>query len=248
VPSVTRPKATTTGDSSCTDSLMKNYGSPQMIAKRRESPPQPRQLTGNGLPQCRIAVEAERQSYQGSAQGSALEYPRGAGGSNAGDCARRRCCRKSGEMGSEIQPEFPARLPRRRCPFFSPSRGANRVSDSLRHVLSREAPVELRANCGRDPARRSCPPPPRLDFHSATMNRCDAVPREPPAPSRYQRRSPECRRPIASIITRPNGSRQRNRKQQSRGVCRKKFALLMLADFTDEFQMLLRQQRLYRGS
>src|SRR6202035_6187104 len=31
VPSVTRPKATTTGDSSCTDSLIKKYGSPQMM-------------------------------------------------------------------------------------------------------------------------------------------------------------------------------------------------------------------------
>src|SRR5258708_6503649 len=42
VPSVTRPKATTTGESSCTDSLIKKYGSPQMIpiAPKAPHPPQ----------------------------------------------------------------------------------------------------------------------------------------------------------------------------------------------------------------
>src|SRR6267142_6178051 len=48
VPSVTRPKATTTGESSCTDSLMKKYGSPQMMPSAAKAP-QPRQLTGNAF-------------------------------------------------------------------------------------------------------------------------------------------------------------------------------------------------------
>ena len=44
LPSITRPKATTTGESSCTDSLMKKYGSPQMMPNAAKAP-HPRQLT-----------------------------------------------------------------------------------------------------------------------------------------------------------------------------------------------------------
>ncbi len=43
LPSITRPKATTTGDSSCTDSLIKKYGSPQMTPSAAKAP-HPRQL------------------------------------------------------------------------------------------------------------------------------------------------------------------------------------------------------------
>src|SRR6202522_809017 len=42
-PSVTRPKATTTGESSCTDTLMKKYGTPQMMPSAANAP-HPRQL------------------------------------------------------------------------------------------------------------------------------------------------------------------------------------------------------------
>ena len=45
LPSITRPNATTTGDSSWTEILMKKYGTPQMIP-RAANAPQPRQLTG----------------------------------------------------------------------------------------------------------------------------------------------------------------------------------------------------------
>ena len=44
VPSVTRPNATTTGESSCTDSLMKKYGRPQMMPSAAKAP-HARQLT-----------------------------------------------------------------------------------------------------------------------------------------------------------------------------------------------------------
>src|ERR1700680_1011045 len=54
VPSAARPNATTTGESSCTDSLMKKYGRPQMMPRAAQAPP-PRQLTDLN-PQRRIAA------------------------------------------------------------------------------------------------------------------------------------------------------------------------------------------------
>jgi hypothetical protein len=48
VASITRPKATTTGESSCTDSLIKKYGRPQMTPSAAKAP-HPRQLTPDAL-------------------------------------------------------------------------------------------------------------------------------------------------------------------------------------------------------
>src|SRR6202171_457306 len=63
VPRVTRPKATTTGESSCTDSLIKKYGRPQMMPSAAKAP-HPRQLTDNTV---HSVVNVEAQCYQGLA-------------------------------------------------------------------------------------------------------------------------------------------------------------------------------------
>src|SRR4030081_2133719 len=74
VPSATRPKATTTGDSSCTDNLMKKYGRPQMMPSAAKAP-HARQLTDDAFPD-RTAVNRARNPNRDS-PGFGAEYPRG---------------------------------------------------------------------------------------------------------------------------------------------------------------------------
>src|SRR5579863_5487060 len=81
-PSATRPKATTIGESSCTDSLMKKYGSPQMMPSAAKAP-QPRQLTVRS-PRRPIALH---QSYQGQHRPTAEIGAREAAMRCAGDRA-----------------------------------------------------------------------------------------------------------------------------------------------------------------
>src|ERR1700737_743463 len=64
VPSATRPKATTTGASSCTDSLIKKYGRPPRGPSAAKAP-HARQLPDNTV---HSVVNVEPQCYQGLAR------------------------------------------------------------------------------------------------------------------------------------------------------------------------------------
>src|SRR6202167_4616110 len=67
-PSVTRPNATTTGESSCTDTLMKKYGMPQMRPSAAKAP-HARQLTFSS-PLVVLPGSKAAQCYQGWLSGA----------------------------------------------------------------------------------------------------------------------------------------------------------------------------------
>src|ERR1700688_501080 len=70
VPKPTRPKATTTGDSSCTDNLIKKYGRPQMMPSAAKAP-HARHLTDSTC-LSRIAVNVVQTMLSGICLRSAL--------------------------------------------------------------------------------------------------------------------------------------------------------------------------------